>query len=89
MKVIDNIKNAIKNNAGSGDGVNKPKPAFIFSFEFDVVKYPSTVVGKKNIDVEADDESTALDHAAEILNSELEDDQHLRYTQKFTKRENK
>lgn len=61
--------------------------AFVFSFEFDVIKYPSTVIGTKNIDVEADDEGVALDQAAEILNSELEDDQHLRYTQKFTKKD--
>lgn len=64
------------------------KAPFVFSFEFDVVQYPNKVIGKKSIEVQAESEDKALDQAAEILNSELKDDQHLRYTQKFTKKDN-
>lgn len=59
---------------------------YTFSFEFDVIQYPNIVIGTKNIDVDADAEDEALNLAAEILNSELESDQHLRYTQKFTRK---
>jgi hypothetical protein len=64
------------------------KKAFTFSFEFDIVQYPNTVIGQKTINVDSDTEDEALNQAAEILNSELEPDQHLRYTQKFSKKGN-
>lgn len=59
---------------------------FVFSFEFEVIQYPNIVIGVKNIDVNADTEDEALNLAAEILTSELDSDQHLRYTQNFSKK---
>lgn len=85
---IKSAKNKIMASPVSRDKAISDDKAFTFSFEFDVIQYPNTVIGTKNIEVQAESEDKALDQAAEILNSELKDDQHLRYTQKFTKKDN-